>query len=235
MEFPGASTSTSSKALGEVLGWNVSIDLVQWELAQERVLAGKADLVTAMGITKTRRGLWDFATPTFTHAYQLFVTAGEASIRGEADLAGKRVGVTAGGVPREYFEKRPDVRIVRIANYEEGFALLRKGAIDAVAADAWVAGYVINRKRIEGIASAGAAVRKTRRGDRRAQGKRRAAAGGEPRLEAPRRARDDRGDPRQMGAEAGRVPAERGRPDDHACSRPGRRRWWYSRAWRRGY
>ena len=143
-------------ALGEALGWNVSIELLPWDLAQKEVLDGKADFVTAMGVTQARRALWDFATPTLAHNYQLFVTTGEMGIRGEADLAGKRVGVTAGGLPRRYFEKRPDVGIVVVANYEEGFDLLRKGLIDAVAAEAWVAGYLINKKRIEGIAAAGA-------------------------------------------------------------------------------
>ena len=79
------------KAPGEVLEWDVAIDLVPWELAQRQVLEGKADFVTAMGVTEARRKMWDFATPTINIVYQLFVTSGEVNVRGTDDLAGRRV------------------------------------------------------------------------------------------------------------------------------------------------
>ncbi|MBI3373941.1 MAG: transporter substrate-binding domain-containing protein [Betaproteobacteria bacterium] len=143
------------KALAAAMQRDIQIELSPWDHAQDRVRQGHSDCLIGMSITDDRRKLWDFATPTLAHSFSLFVTSGEVAIRGADDLHGRRVGVTAGGLPRTFFESKPQVGIVLISDYAEGFALLRKGSVDAVAADTWVAGYLLNKHRIDGVTVAG--------------------------------------------------------------------------------
>jgi diguanylate cyclase (GGDEF)-like protein/PAS domain S-box-containing protein len=143
------------RALGEIMGRDIRIELLPWDLAQKHVQEGKAEILAELSITEERRKLWDFASPTITHTFSLFVASGEVTIHGVDDLQSKRVGVTAGGFPRALLQIKPGVNLVVIANYEEGFDLLKKGGVDAIAADTWVGGYTLNKHRIEGIALAG--------------------------------------------------------------------------------
>src|SRR5882672_3099734 len=122
------------KALGEVMGRDVEIELMPWNLAQRQVQEGKAETLTGLSITEERKKSWDFATPTLIRSFSLFVASAGMTIHGVDDLRGKRVGVTAGGIPGD---------------------LLKRGGVDAIAADTWVAGYTLNKHRIEGIALAG--------------------------------------------------------------------------------
>src|SRR5260221_252581 len=144
------------RALGAVLGRDLRIELTTWDTAQKQVQEGGADILTGMSITEERRALWDFATPTVVHSFGLFVTDKQVTIHGADDLSGKRVGVTNGGLPRTWLKSKPGAELVVIANYENGFERLRKGELDAVAADTWVAGYIISKNRIPGVALAGA-------------------------------------------------------------------------------
>ena len=142
-------------ALGAATGRHFDVQLMSWDLAQNGVREGKADVLIGMSITAERKKSWDFSTPTLSHSFSLFVTVRNVAIHGIDDLGGKRVGVTAGGLPREYLSSRSRASLVVIADYIEGFTLLKSGSIDAVAADSWVAGYVLNTHRIDGIAIAG--------------------------------------------------------------------------------
>jgi signal transduction histidine kinase len=144
-----------ARALGEAMGRNVQIDLMPWGLAQDQVQHGQRDLVTEMSITQDRKNYWEFATPILSHSFGLFVASSEVAIHGVGDLQGKRVAVTARGLPREFLEAKPGIGLVPIVNYQEGFALLKRGEVDAVAADTWVAGYVLSKYRIDGVAMAG--------------------------------------------------------------------------------
>src|SRR5258706_210213 len=143
------------KALGEVMGRDVEIELMPWNPAPRQDPEGKAETLTGLSITEERKKSWDFATPTLTRSFSLFVKSEEVTIHSVDDLRGKRVGVTAGGIPGELLQGRPGLNLVVVANYEEGFDLLKRGGVDAIAADTWVAGYTLNKHRIEGIALAG--------------------------------------------------------------------------------
>ena len=143
------------RALGEILGWDLQIELTSWDAAQKRVQAGDAELLTGMSITEERKASWDFAAPTITHSFALFVTERQLAIHGVEDLRGRRVGVTSGGLPRTLLGAKPGIELVLIANYAQGFELLREGKLDALAADTWVAGYVVSKSRIQGVALAG--------------------------------------------------------------------------------
>jgi len=142
-------------ALSGPLHRTVQIELMDWNLAQEKVLKGEADGLIGMSISDDRRKMFDFAAPTFTREFRLVVREHEMTIHDVVDLNGKRVGVTAGGFPRKFFETQPGVHVVLIDNYEDGFRKLAAGTIDAMGADLWVAAYLMEKNDVHGLTFTG--------------------------------------------------------------------------------
>ncbi len=145
-----------AKALAAPMQREIRVELMDWNLAQEKVLKGEADGLLGMSITEERRKLYDFAISTFTREFGVLVRQGEVAIRSVGDLKGKEVGVTAGGFPRRFLESKSGVRLVLIHNYQDGLARLKAGSVDAVAADLWVAAYLMEQGGVRGITLAGA-------------------------------------------------------------------------------
>ncbi len=145
-----------ARALGRVLGRTVSVELMDWQTAQEQVLRGAADGLTNLAISNERRDQFEFAESTITQNFGLFARVGETSIGRVDQLDGKRVGVTEWGFPRQYLTAQRGVELVVIEDLHDGFARLTGGTLDAVAADVWVAAHIIEQERITGIALVGA-------------------------------------------------------------------------------
>ena len=143
-----------AKSLSTVLGREVRVELLDWTEAQEQVLRGDADGLLSMSMTEERRRLYDFSRPMVTHDFGLFVRGGNTAIQSAADLAGKQVGVTAAGLPRQVLQTS-GAELVTIGHYVDGFARLEAGTIDAVAADLWVGAYTIEQHGFRNIVRAG--------------------------------------------------------------------------------
>ena len=144
------------KALADELGRDLQLELLPWDQAQTQIQEGRADVLTGMSVTEERKKAWDFATPTLTHTFNLFITGKDVTIHGVADLQGRRVGIKTGALPELYLKTNSGAQLVAIASYKEGFDLLKQGGLDAVAADQWVGGYILNKYRIDGVVLAGA-------------------------------------------------------------------------------
>jgi formate hydrogenlyase transcriptional activator len=144
-----------ARAIGQVMGRDVRVELMEWAEARDRVLHGDADGLIDLGTSTERRELWDFTEPLVTHEFALFVRDDEVAIRGVRDLTGRRVGVTTGGFPAEFLQAHSAVTLVSIAGYDDGFDRLTSGALDAVAADTWVAAYTIQQRGLRNIVIAG--------------------------------------------------------------------------------
>jgi len=140
-----------AKALAAPMQREIRVELMDWNLAQEKVLKGEADGLLGLSISDERRKSFDFADPTFTREFGLVVRSGEMTIHDASDLTGRSVGVTPGGFPRKFLEMQPRVNLVVINNYQDGFDRLTAGTIDAMAADLWVAAYLMERGGIRGV------------------------------------------------------------------------------------
>src|SRR5262245_39350192 len=143
------------KALGTRMKRDVRIELMDWNLAQEKVLNGEGDSLTGMSISGERRTQFDFSVPMFKREFGLLVRHREVTIHDTGDLKGKNVGVTPGGFPKRFLEAQRGVNLVLITNYHDGFDRLTAGTIDAIAADLWVAAYLIEKGRVYGVTIAG--------------------------------------------------------------------------------
>src|SRR4030095_16859894 len=85
----------------------------------------------------------------------LVVPGGRMNIHRLDDLKGKRVGVTPGGFPAKFLERRPGLHLVSITNNSDGLDRLVAGTIDALAADLLIASYLIEKRNIHGLVIAG--------------------------------------------------------------------------------
>jgi len=142
------------KALAAPMKRPIRIELMGWNVAQQKVLNGEADALLELSATGDRQNFFDFASPTFTHEFGFVIRNHRAWTAN--DIAGKTIGVTSGGFPRQFLAARRDLNIVIIDNYQDGFDRLAAGKLDAVAADLWVAAYVIERGRVSGVSIVGA-------------------------------------------------------------------------------
>ena len=141
-------------ALGRELGREVRVELMDWDVAQARMLRGDADGLLSMSATPERAHTYDFTDATSAHDFGIFVRSGDLRIRGVADLVGKRVAVTPGGLPRRLLPGTgADFNLIR--NYPEGLDRLADGTIDAVAADIWVASHTVEQRELRNIVTAG--------------------------------------------------------------------------------
>ncbi|MGE3492725.1 MAG: transporter substrate-binding domain-containing protein [Vicinamibacterales bacterium] len=127
------------RELGRVLGREIRLELLPYDEAQRRVLAGEADALTDLAIMPERRALFEFSDATITHEFGFFVRRGETSVRGVADLAGKRVGVTSSPFVPGYLQRQSDATLVTVNDFANGFERLVNGELDVVAYDSWVA------------------------------------------------------------------------------------------------
>ncbi|HTY25376.1 MAG TPA: transporter substrate-binding domain-containing protein [Desulfomonilaceae bacterium] len=154
-----------AKALAKAMGRTIQIELMDWPLAQEKVLRGEADALLLMGMSKEGMRLFDFS-PTFTHEFVLFVRSSHffeqlytsfapPEIRGPSDLTGKTIGVLRGGILIEMLQTKHGVNIVPVEDYKDGLDRLVSGSIDVMAADRWVAAYIIQAHGIRGVTIAG--------------------------------------------------------------------------------
>ena len=141
-------------ALGRELGREVRVELMDWDVAQARVLRGDGDGLLSMSASPERAHTYDFTDAIGAHDFGIFVRSGDLRIRGVGDLVGKRVAVTPGGLPRRLLPGTgADFALMR--NYPEGLHGLESGKIDAVAADIWVASHTIERQQLRNIVTAG--------------------------------------------------------------------------------
>ncbi len=176
-----------AKALAKQMGRTIQIELMDWPLAQEKVLRGEVDGLLLKGMSKEGMRLFDFS-PTFTHEFVLFVRSGHffeqlytsfapPEIRGLSDLTGKTIGVLRdgiliemlqtdngvniipgvlrGGILIEMLQREYGISLIPIESYKDGFDRLASGSIDVMAADRWVAAYIIQVHGISGVTIAG--------------------------------------------------------------------------------
>ncbi len=143
------------KALAGPMNREVRVELGDWALAQERVLRGEADGLIGISIIDERRERFDFASAMFIREFGLFARTGDSTIREISDLKDRKVGLTAGGFPRQVLKAYTDLNIVFVRNYRDGLERLQARTIDALAADIEVAGYLMEKEGIRGVTMVG--------------------------------------------------------------------------------
>ncbi|MDD2851915.1 MAG: transporter substrate-binding domain-containing protein [Desulfuromonadaceae bacterium] len=139
------------RALAPHLPKPVEIKAMDWQEAQALVARGDADAVIQINATEERKKIYDFSDTLLESQFSIFTSTGRVGISGMSSLRGLRVGVEAGGLPRQLLEKEPLIQLHIIPNFLEGFKLLNNGTVDAVVVDYRVGAYIIAENGLRNI------------------------------------------------------------------------------------
>ncbi len=119
------------RAMAENL--ELDVDFVGMDFANllPSVANGQIDLAaSAVSITDERKKTVDFSDGYFIALYT-FLTLDDSDIKGESDLAGKKIGVVQGTFQDNYATKNfPDAEVVRFTDHNLTFAALKNGTVD---------------------------------------------------------------------------------------------------------
>ena len=148
-------------ALAKHLSQPVEIKAMNWSEAQALVARGDADALIQINPTEERKKIYDFSDPLLESHFSIFTRTEKMGISDLSSLRGLRVGVESGGLPQQLLEKDPQVNVIIIPNFSEGFRQLNEGSVDAVVVDYRVGSYALAQNNIRNIKVTGEPVAST--------------------------------------------------------------------------
>jgi polar amino acid transport system substrate-binding protein len=135
------------RAIGAELGMEVEIKNVSWDGIIPGLLSGNYNVIASgMTITDERKEVVNFSDPYINAGLVIVTRAGDDGIKGEQDLAGKRVAVqinSTGDLAATEMQQEKGIKIAEIKRFNHAtdpFLELKNGAADAVVMDFPVAG-----------------------------------------------------------------------------------------------
>jgi PAS domain S-box-containing protein len=143
------------RALSKHMQQPVEIKAMDWLAAQALVSQGKADALIQINQTEERKKIYDFSDSLLESQFTIFARTDRVGISGISSLRGLHVGVEAGGLPRQYLEKNPDIALTIIPDFVEGFNWLNEGTLDAVVVDYRVGSFILAERNIRNIGATG--------------------------------------------------------------------------------
>jgi PAS domain S-box-containing protein len=138
-------------ALEKHISRPVVIRAMNWSEAQSLVAGGDADALIQINPTEERLKKYEFSDSFLESQFSIFTRSDTIGISGPSDLRGLNVGVEAGGLPQKVLEKDPEIVLIPIPSFLEGFNYLNEGSLDAVVVDYRVGSYVLATNGIRNI------------------------------------------------------------------------------------
>ncbi|MGC4081539.1 MAG: transporter substrate-binding domain-containing protein [Vicinamibacterales bacterium] len=126
------------EAIGRRLDRPTRFDAIGFDDAQVRVLDGRADAITDFGILPERREQFDFTDAVLTHEFVFYTRIGDRSVRGVADLAGKRIACFPYMFATSFLQ-RQGYQPMGVPDLRTAFTRLAAGELDVLAVDNWAA------------------------------------------------------------------------------------------------
>lgn len=148
------------KAISKYLSKPVEIQATDWTDAQRLVAEGEADALIQINPTDERKKIYDFSGPLLETQISIFTRSTQGILDFE-NLHELRVGVEANSIPEHLLREHPGVfshpemNIVTINNFLDGFNLLKSNLLDAVVVDRRVGEYILANNNISGIKVSG--------------------------------------------------------------------------------
>ena len=131
-----------AKEASKRLGRPVELKAIDWNSKEAELKSGRVDILwNGLDITEKRKENMLFSNPYMDNRQIVFVAKGKAaSIKGEADLAGKLVGTQSGSTTEEYFESNANVKnsmkeVKYYPDFINAFMDLENGRLDAIVGD----------------------------------------------------------------------------------------------------
>lgn len=143
------------QALAPHLSRPIEIKAMNWPEAQSLVAEGKADALIQINMNEERLKVYDFSETLLESQFSIFTTSDTVGLSGVSSLHGLRVGVEAKGLPYQVLKKEPEISLIFIPNFLEGFNQLSEGSLDAVVVDYRVGTYILAKNGIQNIKVSG--------------------------------------------------------------------------------
>lgn len=138
-------------AIAEEAGFEAKFENVPFDGIIPALQVGNYDAaVAAMVATDKRRKSIDFSDSYFQTGLVIVVGDSDASIKGEADLQGKRIAVEIGSVAAELARAIPKAEVSTFNGSPPAMLELANGNVDAVIADSASALYAIETGSVKG-------------------------------------------------------------------------------------
>lgn len=144
------------RAIGEVMGLEVAIELGPWESMRHALEVERRTDVADMFRSEARDRVVDFTEPFQIVHDEIFVRRGSVQIGGLAGLAGRRVLVQAGSYTQEYFAEHPHGATFEAVESEpRALRLLASGQYDCAVVNGLVGRYTIRSHRLTNLTTTG--------------------------------------------------------------------------------
>lgn len=140
-----------TRELEKRIGRPITIIGMDWTKAQELVSDGQADALIQINETPERIKIYDFSEPLLQSQFSIFTLNDKPHIAYAPDLRGLRVGVEKNGLPHKVLQRDPLIQLEIVPNFNDGFARLSRGEVDAIVVDYVVGAYAISEKHIGNI------------------------------------------------------------------------------------
>ena len=141
-----------AKEASKRLGRPVEFKAIDWNSKEAELKSGRVDILwNGLDITEKRKENMLFSNPYMDNRQIVFVAKGKAaSIKGEADLAGKLVGTQSGSTTEEYFESNANVKnsmkeVKYYPDFINAFMDLENGRLDAIVGDESIGRYYLSK------------------------------------------------------------------------------------------
>lgn len=146
------------KALEPYLSKPVEIRAMDWPTAQALVADGKADALIQINPTEERKNIYDFSNQLLESQFSVFTRTDRVDVSGISSLHGLRVGVEKGGLPEQTLAAHPEIQLIIISDFIDGFNRVSDGTLDAVVVDYRVGSYILAKNNIQDIRATAEAV-----------------------------------------------------------------------------
>lgn len=125
-----------SEAIAKDLGMELKVENMEFGSLIDALSSGKVDFVAAgMSVDPDREKQVDFTINYYNATQAIIVKGDNESIKGDADLEGKKLGVQTGTTGQDVAEAIKDAEVSKYDNGMEAVMDLKNGKIDAVVID----------------------------------------------------------------------------------------------------
>ncbi|WP_417553224.1 transporter substrate-binding domain-containing protein [Marinomonas fungiae] len=131
---PDGYNTELTRAVAEVMGMDVQIELGPWNQMRKRLEAGDIDVVQGMVASEERSGRYAFAPPHALVHQSIFARLGSTKITDLEQLVGKEVIVQRGGVMHDYLAQHfVNAKLILVESHAQALRLLASGQHDYAA------------------------------------------------------------------------------------------------------
>ena len=141
------------RAVAEVLGWDLQIELGPWAETKDRLARGELDVITGMFYSSTRNQEFAFTTRHSVASGDIF-TRSPMRVGSLEELRGKRVVVQRNDIVHEYLgEQNLDLEFVPVDNVPQALRLVASGEEDFAAVLFMPGHYAIHEYSLSNVRS----------------------------------------------------------------------------------